>query len=423
MDGTYGQPSLDAARAAPRDFILADFRLTGGDRALVLGDATDGENIFVNRLTASGADDPAFGDGSAGGGTLVRFPGFDSTASGAALALQADGKIIAAAEVRTDGDSNEYPALARLTPGGRLDTTFSADGRVVTRVALNWEVGRVTDVVVDGQGRVLLAAIADVFPNAVATLIRYQGGDDGGGGDPVDAAGTLRITGTASRDEVLVERVGTGGGTLRFTVNGASREVPASRVRRVEVQGLAGDDTINIATAGVPGMLLGGAGDDRLTGSALNDSLHGGTGDDTLDGGRGGDDLSGGDGFDTLDYSSRTAAVRVGLGTVADDGEAKERDNARADIEIVNGGSGADRLFGTSATNVFHGNGGNDELYGRGGDDALFGGPGVDALHGDEGNDSLFGRDGEHDFLAGGFGTDTAEKDDRDTTNGVERFV
>ena len=53
----------------------------------------------------------------------------------------------------------------------------------------------------------------------------------------------------------------------------------------------------------------------------------------------------------------------------------------------------------------------------------LYGGAGEDALHGDDGDDFLFGRDGEHDFLAGGFGTDTAEKDDQDTTNGVERFV
>jgi Ca2+-binding RTX toxin-like protein len=344
----------------------------------------------------------------------------------------------------------------------------------------------------------------------------------------LDSAGTLLVTGTEGDNEITVERVDA---FMRVNEDGRATNFNAASVRRVEVRALGGSDEVSIERAGVPGTLLGGAGDDSLTGGSQNDvlrgeadndtliglgggddmsggtgtldrvsyfnatgpvtvglgtfaddgqagerdnarndieevgggpfndtirgtdanntligaggndRLHGGggndrlvgsegddvllgeSGNDSLRGDAGADDMSGGAGVDTVDYGTSEVGVTVGLGTVADDGAPGERDNARSDNENVVGSDANDRIFGTGAVNALDGSHGDDELFGRGGDDTLTGGPGRDALHGDDGNDLLRSRDGEADFLAGGFGTDTADADSIDTFNGVERGV
>ncbi len=86
------------------------------------------------------------------------------------------------------------------------------------------------------------------------------------------------------------------------------------------------------------------------------------------------------------------------------------------------GRAGDDRLIGGPGPDCLFGAGGSDALEGDGGDDMLAGGAGPDAVEGDEGNDSLdgsepnlVGADGP-DTLDGGPGTDSlfgAEGDDR----------
>ncbi|MDP8936725.1 MAG: hypothetical protein M3O23_03170, partial [Actinomycetota bacterium] len=102
--------------------------------------------------------------------------------------------------------------------------------------------------------------------------------------------------------------------------------------------------------------LTGSAGTNVLTGSNGNDTLNGGGGDDTMNGGSGDDTengdagndifdqeaaangadvMSGGAGNDRADYSRRVNFVSVTLDDVANDGEANERDNVRADVETA----------------------------------------------------------------------------------------
>jgi Ca2+-binding RTX toxin-like protein len=159
--------------------------------------------------------------------------------------------------------------------------------------------------------------------------------------------------------------------------------------------------------------IVGGSGDDKLIGftsenTDVGDSLDGGPGNDTLqgggnndrlDGGLGADLMKGGGGFDIVDYSSRKNNLTVGIGTLADDGEAGEKDNVWLDVEEVIGGAGNDKLTG-NATNCV--------LLGLAGNDTLTGGAGVDALHGGSGNDKLFGN-ANNDFLDGGPGVDTLD--------------
>jgi Ca2+-binding RTX toxin-like protein len=176
-----------------------------------------------------------------------------------------------------------------------------------------------------------------------------------------------------------------------------------------------------------PDFLLGGLGKDRLFGAAGDDFLFGIQGNDLERGGAGrdtfvqsqqlkegyppdgSDDLGGGSGRDEVSYRGRDGNLRVTLDGAANDGDpaarggAGERDNVRADIERVIGGSGQDRLIGNGGPNYLEGLGGSDTLRGRGGSDVL------DA------------RDGMGDpEVDGGPGTDTCRIDIIDGVQGCE---
>ena len=99
----------------------------------------------------------------------------------------------------------------------------------------------------------------------------------------------------------------------------------------------------------------------------------------------------------------------------------------------IEGGNGADRIFGLDGDDQMFGDAGNDyivgglgadtltggdgvdELYGQEGDDIFWGGTGADMLVGGDGNDILHGEDGsgEADRLYGNLGNDTFYVDNR----------
>jgi Ca2+-binding RTX toxin-like protein len=110
--------------------------------------------------------------------------------------------------------------------------------------------------------------------------------------------------------------------------------------------------------------LLGGAGDDELFGRGGNNVLRGGAGNDILHGGPGADILDGGPGIDTASYRFAAAGVVADLGNAANNtGEAAG--DSYISIEILEGSSFNDRLFGNAGDNTLLGGAGNDELFGR----------------------------------------------------------
>ena len=116
-------------------------------------------------------------------------------------------------------------------------------------------------------------------------------------------------------------------------------------------------------------------GDDRVVGGDGNDTLSGFGGDDDIRGGSGDDLVSGGGGNDAL------------MGGGGDD--------------TASGGLGHDWLVLGGGTDTGFGGPGQDTLLGGGGDDALHGEVGHDTVYGESGNDRLFGGDG-NDVLWGG---------------------
>lgn len=179
------------------------------------------------------------------------------------------------------------------------------------------------------------------------------------------------------------------------------------------LSGFNGSDTLS----GQDGhdQLFGGAGNDRLLGGLGNDMIvadNDGIGNDTIDGGAG---------IDTLDYnrSAATSGVTVNLNLTTAQSTGGAGTDTILNIEQVSGTRFGDTITGNAADNWINGNQGSDTLSGAAGNDMLFagsadygsinvldGGTGDDKLTGGSGADTLIGGDGA-DRLKGDLGTDT----------------
>jgi uncharacterized delta-60 repeat protein len=121
------------------------------------GSTISGENVIVaTRMLPSGALDPSFGvDGIA----TVSINGGAVADSGAALALEPDGKIVIAGGGRTGPGGPIGFAAARLLPNGTLDPNFGHDGRATIVIGTT---AIAQAVVVQPDGKIVLGGAADI---------------------------------------------------------------------------------------------------------------------------------------------------------------------------------------------------------------------------------------------------------------------
>ena len=249
--------------------------------------------------------------------------------------------------------------------------------------------------------------------------------------DLVAFTGIERLTGAAAGDTFVFQDdanvsgiVDGGGGVDLIDYSASNNTITVNRATGAasKTGGIASIESL-VGGFGVNDKLIGPAGPNmwRITeadGGMLNDevthlgfeSLTGGSGADRFllaEGGLVSGTLAGGGGGDSLDYSERTSAVTVNLGsgTATDVGDVD-------DISIVVGGAGDDTLTGNGADNQFDGGAGADTLNG-GGNDQLHGGAGTDTLNGGAGHDTLTGGT-EKDFLNGNAGNDVLHGGDGD---------
>jgi Ca2+-binding RTX toxin-like protein len=235
---------------------------------------------------------------------------------------------------------------------------------------------------------------------------------------------------------------------------------------RGDFDGGVGDDRIEYDSSGAsmskPGArIVGGEGNDTLTGGDLNDVIYGGEGNDTINGGAGhdilfgdsgrvaetvtprfissrvldsdGDDsVSGGDGDDVIFGAGGDDSLDGGAGddVIIGDGGRFEYTTAdvhgRVDIaalrpapyvptpvttpvdpDIISGE--IDRIYDDMVrtfTATDFGFGGDDEIHGGDDDDMILGGTGDDTVHGEGGDDIILGGKG-FDDLHGGDDSDT----------------
>ena len=181
--------------------------------------------------------------------------------------------------------------------------------------------------------------------------------------------------------------------------------------------------------------IVGGDGDDVLTGDNRANRLYGGPGGDQLYGelddfASPKDIFAGGAGNDTVSYDGRSKGIRIYRDGKANDGAKGERDHIRWDVENITGSRGNDLIVGSRRNDYLVGNFGNDTILGMAGNDVLAGAPGRDLLRGGAGNDTLAGIDGldavifpeeNVDTIFGDGGRDFAEIDSIDIVRDAER--
>ncbi|MEU7726948.1 calcium-binding protein [Streptomyces sp. NPDC040724] len=351
----------------------------------------DGNAFGLARLTSAGALDPSFdGDG--------RVTTSFGPADGAAydVALQSDGRIVAAGQYGGDF------ALARYNTGGGLDPGFHGDGRVTTDMGGPDDLAHVVRIQPDGK--ILaggLAGEAYSFTSHLG-LARYQGG----GGIVPPPGADVSVTKTGAPSTVSI------GDTATYTVGVANNSATTMATNVQLTDTLTGTATILSATT-TRGSCTVTPG--RVTcpiGTLTTSGTPGATATVTI----------------TVE-PSRTGTLTDTATVTATESDPSTANNTATATTTVNnsrgctiiGTSGNDTLNGGYFTDVICGLSGNDTIRAGYGNDTAYGGPGNDNIDGGFGDDTLNGGTGG-DVLTGYYGNDRLTTTDgvagNDTANG-----
>ena len=168
LDRTFSGDGKQTIDLGAGNDAASDVAIQADGKVVAVGPS--GGDFALARLRPDGSLDATFsGDGEQG----TDFGGDDE---GAAVALQADGRIVAAGtSIRPDsGGYNGDFALARYNPDGSLDTSFANGGKQTTE--FNWdETARALAIQADGSIVVAGGQAYPAYPEngGVFALARY----------------------------------------------------------------------------------------------------------------------------------------------------------------------------------------------------------------------------------------------------------
>jgi Ca2+-binding RTX toxin-like protein len=280
------------------------------------------------------------------------------------------------------GTGNAYAGVLTVYGGDGNDTISGGTG---------------ADILNGGDGNDTLRGALDAAGDTAADTLNGDAGNDtfdcgnaSNGGDVMNGGAGTDTVSYAGRTNALTVTMGAGAN------DGEAGENDTIAADVEVVVGGAGNDTLTgSANADT---IYGGPGNDTITGGDGDDTLHGDAGDDTFVCGAdadGADVFNGGAGTDTVTYAARGVGedVTVTIDNVANDGESGELDNVKTDVENLIGGAGDDNFTGSASANVLTGGAGDDTLNGGAGDDTFLEGA----------------ADSGSDTFIGGTGTDTVD--------------
>ncbi len=218
------------------------------------------------------------------------------------------------------------------------------------------------------------------------------------------------VTGTGAHD--LITLTDLGGGVTQVQVDAFLDSDMINLIRSESYTITQGVDTEG------PIVIDSSVGDDVVQIEAAvttNVLVHGGQGDDVIESGSGNDRLYGEDGNDVVSGGAGRDLIVGGDGSDALNGNAgsdvivggEGNDTMRGHLgnDLLLGGNGNDRLFGGLGNDWLLAGAGNDYATGGFGDDLIWGEAGNDVLSGNSGRDRLDGGSG-NDYIHGGFGND-----------------
>ncbi|MGW8761625.1 calcium-binding protein [Streptomyces sp. NPDC055815] len=405
-----GNGTLDTAFSGD-GMVTADFGSTEFGEAVavqpdgkILAAGSGGAGFALLRYNSDGTPDTGFGTA---GRTSVNAPGDGGIAY--AMALQQNGKIVLAGRA-TDPNSSEANdfGLVRFHPNGTVDTGFAGDGFAVT--GFN-DFDEARGVLVQPDGTIVAAGYGAGFAFALA---RYQGGDGTPPPTPyadlsVTKSGTTtvsigdRATYTVTVTNAASSTATATGVTLTDTLSGGG----ATLVSAVPSQGTC-TTTATGATCALGSLAPGAAAtvtvtaEPRATGTLTDTAGVSATQTDPV----------------TADNTATaTTAVNNSRGCTLIGTSGTDTLTGSFSNDVICGLGGNDTIRASYGNDTAYGGFGNDNIDGGFGDDTLDGGPGSDTLAGYYGNDRLTTTDGVsgNDIANGGSGIDSCTTDPGDS--------
>lgn len=200
-------PTFGVGGKVTTDFLgpTNDFELAGTvlqpDGKIVLAGSSEplrssaGGGFAVARYNTDGSLDTTFGTG----GKVVPIIGGNFISRAQAVALQGDGKIVAAGWAY-NGSSTDF-AVIRYNPDGSLDTTFGTGGEVLTDFGFGYN--EATAIMIQGDGKIVVAGEAAQANARDFALARYNSDGSldttfGTGGEVLTAFGGDTYQGASS---------------------------------------------------------------------------------------------------------------------------------------------------------------------------------------------------------------------------------
>lgn len=166
FDTTFGADGVVMAPIGSGDDLILSLRIQSDDKLLTAGTAFNGidSDFVIARYHGDGSLDSTFGNA---GRAITDYGGNDTAR---AVAIQADGKVVAAGESVIG--RNRDIALGRYDTAGGLDPTFNATGKQT----FNFEQANASAQSLALQGDGKMIAAGDVFngESYALTLIRYD---------------------------------------------------------------------------------------------------------------------------------------------------------------------------------------------------------------------------------------------------------
>jgi uncharacterized delta-60 repeat protein len=166
LDTTFGSGGIVTTPIGPGNDYARDVAIQSDGKVVVAGYAHSGsDNDFaVVRYTVSGTLDTTFGSG--GIVTTPIGPGNDYARD---VAIQSDGKIVAAGSAHS-GSDNDF-AVVRYTVFGTLDTTFGSVGVVTTPIGHGNDYA--SGVAIQSAGKIVAAGSAHSGSDDDFAVVRY----------------------------------------------------------------------------------------------------------------------------------------------------------------------------------------------------------------------------------------------------------
>jgi uncharacterized delta-60 repeat protein len=237
-------------------------------RIVVAGNARSGDDFALVRYKPNGKLDRSFaGDGKA----TINFGGQDGAR---ALAIQRDGRIVVGGADCAAGGmcTQDNFAIARLRDNGKLDKSFSSDGKAIVNLAGGSLGDSIDDVAIQGDGRIV--AVGQVYNGSDTDFgaVRFKPNgkldrDFSGDGKRIeDLGGDESAHGVAIQgdDRIVLAGSTNAGPTLdtalvRYKPNGRPDDSFAGDGTAIQPVGSGAESTLDVAMQGSKYIVTGGS--------------------------------------------------------------------------------------------------------------------------------------------------------------------